>query len=76
VGSAGRESFPHTVIAIGVKGSNFMSDSLERFLPRFEEWKKAWINPKGKSWKNSAYLFIPPVLLGLDRRIAKLFKKS
>ena len=73
VGSVGRESFPHTVIAIGVKGSKL---SLERFLPRFEEWKIAWKNPKGKSWKDVAYLFVPPILLGLDRRIARLFKKT
>jgi len=75
VGSAGRESFPHTVIAIGVKGSNSAKSSLELFLPRFEEWKIAWKNPKGKSWKDSIYPFIPPILLGLDRRITRLFKK-
>lgn len=75
VGSAGRESFPHTVIAIGVKGSNSAKSSLELFLPRFEEWKNAWKNPKGKSWKDSIYPFIPPILLGLDRRITRLFKK-
>ena len=76
LGSAGRESFPHTVIAIGIKGSNPVNASLERFLPKFDEWKKAWENPKGKSWKDTAYLFIPPILLGLDRRIAKLFKNT
>jgi SAM-dependent methyltransferase len=76
VGSAGRESFPHTVIAIGIKGSNSANSSFELFLPRFEEWKKAWKNPKGKSWKDSVYPLVPPILLGLDRRIAKLFKKT
>lgn len=76
VGSVGRESFPHTVVAIGVKGSNAIGASLNRFLPRFEEWKKAWKNPKGKSWKDTAYLFIPPILLGLDRRVVKLFRRN
>lgn len=75
VGSVGRESFPHTVIAIGVKGTNAIDTSLDRFLPRFEEWKKVWKNPKGKSWKDTVYLFVPPILLGLDRKIAKLLKK-
>lgn len=73
VGSVGRESFPHTVIAIGIKGE---SPSMDQFLPKFEQWKKTWKNPKGKSWKDTVYLFIPPILLGLDRRITKLFKKS
>jgi SAM-dependent methyltransferase len=73
VGSVGRESFPHTVIAIGVKGPNL---SLEQFLPRFETWKRAWNHPKGKSWKDAAYLFVPPILIGLDRRITKLLKKA
>lgn len=73
VGHAGRDSFPHTVIAIGVKGTNL---TLEKFLPRFEQWKKTWKHPKGKSWKDTAYLFIPPIIIGLDRRISKLFKKA
>jgi SAM-dependent methyltransferase len=76
VGSVGRESFPHTVIAIGVKGSNDISTPLSQFLPRFEEWRKTWKTPKGKTWKDTAYLLVPPILLGLDRRIAKLFKKT
>jgi len=76
VGSVGRESFPHTVIAIGVKGSKNANLSLDLFLPKFEQWKKAWKNPKGKSLKDTLYLFVPPILLGLDRRIAKLFKKT
>ena len=76
VGSVGRESFPHTVIAIGVKGSRNPNLSLDLFLPKFEQWKKAWKNPKGKSLKDTLYLFVPPILLGLDRRIAKLFKKT
>ena len=76
VGSVGRESFPHTVIAIGVKGSRNSNLSLDLFLPKFEHWKKAWKNPKGKSLKDTLYLFVPPILLGLDRRIAKLFKKT
>lgn len=73
VGHVGRDSFPHTVIAIGVKGTNL---TLEKFLPRFEQWKKTWKHPKGKSWKDTAYLFIPPIMIGLDRRISKLFKKA
>ena len=76
VGTVGRESFPHTVIAIGVKGSRNSNLSLDLFLPKFEQWKKAWKNPKGKSLKDTLYLFVPPILLGLDRRIAKLFKKT
>jgi SAM-dependent methyltransferase len=76
VGSVGRESFPHTVIAIGVKGSKNANLSLDLFLPKFEQWRKAWKNPKGKSLKDTLYLFVPPILLGLDRRIAKLFKKT
>jgi SAM-dependent methyltransferase len=73
VGSVGRESFPHTVVAIGVKGSSI---SLEQFAPRFELWKKAWKNPKGKSWKDIAYLFVPPILIGIDRRISRLLKRA
>lgn len=73
VGSAGRESFPHTVIAIGVKESEL---PLEQFVSRFEAWKTTWKRPKGKTWKDTAYLFIPPILIGLDRRIARLFKKA
>jgi SAM-dependent methyltransferase len=73
IGSAGRESFPHTVIAIGVKESEL---SIEQFVSRFEAWKTAWKRPKGKTWKDTAYLFVPPILIGLDRRIARLFKKA
>lgn len=76
VGSAGRESFPHTIVGIGVKASNSANLSLSKFLPRFEEWKKVWKNPKGKSWKDTAYLFVPPILLHLDRRILRLMKKT
>jgi SAM-dependent methyltransferase len=75
VGSVGRESFPHTVIAIGKKGVEGGNPSMDLFLPKFEQWKKAWKNPKGKSWKDIVYLFVPPIFLGLDRRIARLFKK-
>lgn len=76
VGSAGRTSFPHTVIAVAVKNHRDKGPSLDQFLLRFERWQKTWKNPKGKSWKDTVYLFIPPILLGLDRRIARLLKKS
>jgi len=76
VGSVGRESFPHTVVAIGIKGFDGPNPSMDLFLPKYEQWKKVWKNPKGGSWKDIAYLFLPPILIGLDRKIARLFKSS
>jgi hypothetical protein len=51
---------------MGSKNANL---SLDLFLPKFEQWKKAWKNPKGKSFKDNLHLFAPPILLGLDRRL-------
>lgn len=76
VGSVGRESFPHTVVAIGIKSSGDSNPSFDSFRSQFEDWRKAWKNPKGKSWKETAYLFVPPLFLHLDRKIVRLFKKN
>jgi SAM-dependent methyltransferase len=69
---AGIERFPHTIVGIGFKGNPF---PLEGFLKEFGHWKTRWRKPKGDSWKDVANLFIPPILLGLDRKIVRLFRK-
>ncbi len=73
VGYAGRDRFPHTIIGIGFKGKAY---PLNKFELMFAEWRTRWIKPKGDSWKDAAYLFVPPIFLGLDRRIARLFGKT
>ncbi len=73
VGFAGRRSFPHTIVALGFKGS---APSLEKYLEEFSKWQARWERPKGRSWKDSAYLFLPPILKGLDRRVAKGLRRS
>ena len=73
VGYAGIDRFPHTVVGIGFKGRPF---PLDRFQEEFEEWRTRWLKPKGDSWKDVVNLFIPPILVGLDRRIARLFGKT
>lgn len=71
VGSAGRESFPHTLVGIGFKSN---PATLGNFESEYHQWREKWLKPKGVSWKDTAYLFIPPILLGIDRRIARLFR--
>jgi SAM-dependent methyltransferase len=73
VGYAGKDRFPHTVVGIGFKGKTC---SLDEFTEHFDRWRTRWYKPKGDSWKDIAYLFVPPILLGLDRRIARLFGKG
>ncbi|MBA4418281.1 MAG: methyltransferase type 11 [Syntrophus sp. (in: bacteria)] len=73
VGFAGIERFPHTLVGIGFKGKPYPMDE---FMKGFEAWKARWKRPKGNSWKDTAYLFVPPILLGLDRRISRLFGKG
>ncbi len=73
VGYAGKDRFPHTIVGIGFKGKPC---PLDKFTGHFEEWRMKWHKPKGDSWKDTAYLFVPPILLGLDRRIARLVGKG
>jgi SAM-dependent methyltransferase len=73
VGSAGRRSFPHTVVALGFKGA---TPSLDKYIEELSKWEIRWERPKGRSWKDSAYLFLPPILKGLDRRIARGLRKK
>ncbi|MDR2017927.1 MAG: class I SAM-dependent methyltransferase [Syntrophobacterales bacterium] len=73
VGYAGIDRFPHTVVGIGFKGRQY---PLEKFYEEFEKWRVRWLKQKGNSWKDVANLFVPPILLGLDRRIAHFFGKS
>jgi SAM-dependent methyltransferase len=72
VGYAGIDRFPHTIVGIGFKGREY---PIEEFCQEFERWKARWRKPKGETWKDAVNLFIPPILLGLDRRIARLFGK-
>jgi SAM-dependent methyltransferase len=72
IGIAGRRSFPHTVVGIGFKGT---SPPLDSYLAELEKWQKAWERPKGASWKDTANLFLPPILKGLDRRIVKRLRR-
>jgi SAM-dependent methyltransferase len=73
VGFAGVKRFPHTVTGIGFKSEACRMDP---FLGQFEEWRHRWEKPKGESWKDTANLFVPPLLQRLDRRIAKLFRSQ
>jgi SAM-dependent methyltransferase len=73
IGFAGIERFPHTIVGIGFKGKGH---GLDGFLNEFEPWKTRWRKPKGDSWKDVANLFIPPLFVGLDRRIARLVGKA
>lgn len=73
VGYAGIDRFPHTIVGIGFKGRQC---PLELLQARFEEWRVRWRKPKGDSWKDVTNLFIPPIFIGLDRRITRLFKKQ
>jgi len=73
VGFAGIERFPHTVIGIGFKGRPY---ALDGFLTDFEPWKTRWRKPKGDSWKDVVNLFIPPLFVGLDRRISRLLGRA
>lgn len=62
----GCENFPHTVIGVGFKGS---VPSLEQFKERIEYWKLRW-NPR--LWKKVAKLIIPPVIIHLYGKIARI----
>ena len=72
VGYAGVDRFPHTIVGIGFKGCGY---SLEKFRVEFQDWKVRWHKPKGDSWKDTVNQLIPPILLRLDRRVARLLKK-
>ena len=72
VGYAGIDRFPHTIVGIGFKGCEY---PLEAFRTEFQSWKVRWHKPKGDSWKDSVNQLIPPILLGLDRRIARVIRK-
>ncbi len=73
VGFAGLERFPHTIVGIGFKGQPY---PLDDFRKEFEQWKIRWRKPKGDSWKDVANQFVPPILLGLDRKLLRLLGKA
>lgn len=60
VGFAGRRTFPHTVVGVGVKDEPMRLDALEEQLLA---WRKRWWNPKGRSWETMLLQLTPPVLL-------------
>jgi SAM-dependent methyltransferase len=72
VGYAGADKFPHTLVGIGFKGTPC---PLEQFEERFAVWAEHWKNQTGRSWKDVADLFVPPILKGLDKRISRLLKR-
>jgi SAM-dependent methyltransferase len=73
VGFAGIERFPHTLVGIGFKGKPC---PLDGFLNDFEPWRTRWRKLKGDSWKDVVNLFIPPLFIGLDRRISRLLGRA
>ncbi len=70
VGSAGRSSFPHTVVAVAFKES-VPIDALASLGSRFEDWKRRWRNPTGTelSLTRTALGFTPPAILEAYRKI-------
>ena len=68
---AGEDTFPHAVVGIGYKGDPPSLDVLDKELA---DWQRRWTKKKAK-WKTNVELFIPPILLGLDRRVMKLVRR-
>jgi SAM-dependent methyltransferase len=65
---AGDEQFPHTIVGIGFKGS-VPNERLDGFTTGFENWKRYWHSPAGKSLEALIKSVVPPVLLRLYSRI-------
>lgn len=72
VNALGDEEFPHTVVGVGAKGS-LPKASLDRFMERFDAWKRYWIDPPPpkppRSWETVVKAFSPPILLALYRKM-------
>lgn len=60
---AGEETFPHTVVAVGIKEQFASLDSFEQFKRRLGDWKEKWSYSPYRSWKMTLEQFIPPVLV-------------
>lgn len=63
---AGEESFPHTVVGVGFKGT---MPPLEQFSSLFDQWKKKWGCSKKSKGKEILDLFIPPIITNTYRKI-------
>lgn len=71
VESAGRGDFPHTVVAVGCKGS-LPQEDVRKFERRLGEWKSSWSNPlnlSGSNWKGFVQLLTPPLFLDIYKKL-------
>jgi SAM-dependent methyltransferase len=79
VESAGNDSFPSTVVGVGVKG-DLPDEVRQRLASELRLWKKSW-NPRSEAegfeatrvrdWKASVKLLTPPILLNLYRKVRR-----
>lgn len=65
VDSAGRDSFPHTVVGVAKKGGDW---TLEAYTRAIAAWRRRWRHPKGRSLEAFLTETTPPFLLDLYRQ--------
>jgi SAM-dependent methyltransferase len=74
IGYAGAETFPHTVVGVGFKGT---MPSMAEFLKRYEEWQM--MQTKARRFTRMAQLVTPPIiyssLASFYRTTSRLIKR-
>lgn len=66
--AAGKEIFPHTVVAVGFKSS---LDIPRGFEENMNQWKKRWKFENGNTIREYIKVFLPSILLDLGREIKR-----